>query len=217
MPGASSRRSPNVTTPATAVADVPPSSVPSPLPVARARVIVGVADVERFPSPSITSTETGGPAGSKSAALRRSPTRASCGWAAKRSAQAPVTVVVRASGADTSVKSLPGEPLNRFACLASTLQAYAPAAHPTFAVTTTCSAAPGASARSRSSITPPRTVAEPVLDPDSDAARSANADGAVRFAEPSGCWVERFWIVAVITDCWPAGTDAGVSATLYGL
>jgi hypothetical protein len=66
----------------------------------------------------------------------------------------------------------------------------------------------------RSSITRPLTVADAALAPATDAARTVNADGAVRSAEPSSCSSERFSIVAVTTDWWPAGTDAGARLTL---
>src|SRR3954452_992279 len=143
-----------------------------------------------------------------------SPTRAFVGCVANRSLHCPEIAVVSELGA-TSVRSLPGGPLNPLACLARTPHVTTPELHAASATTVTVTELPGCSDRSRITTVPPEMLAVP--GPGTDAERTTRPPGTERFAEPSCCCAPAGLLnVAENVVRAPAATDAGEMFTEYG-
>src|SRR3954468_565286 len=119
----------------------------------------------------------------------------------------PEMAVVRELGA-TSVRSLPGGPLNPLACFAWTFHVTVAGLHATSATTVTVTELPGCNDRLRSSTVLPETLAAP--GPSTDAEPRTRPSGRVRFAEPSCCCAPAGLLnVAENVACVPAATEAG--------
>src|SRR4051794_38177332 len=119
VPGAPSARFGKSATPRSASTVVVPLSTADPEPGPRATVTFAEELVTRAPSPSTTSTLTGGP-GPYGVPVIVSPTRTFLGCVANSSLHCPEMAVVSELGG-TSVRSLPGGPLNPLACFARTV------------------------------------------------------------------------------------------------
>src|SRR4051794_1799774 len=206
VPGALSARFGNCARPRLVATDADPLSTADPELGPRAIVTLADEPVTRTPPPSTTSTPTAGP-GPYGVPVIASPTRAEAGCVANCSLHCPEMVVVSELGA-TSVRSLPGGPLNPLACFASPSHVTVAGLHATSAATATVTELPGWSDRFRSTTVFPETVAVP--GPPTDTERGSRPAGTVRFAEPSCCCAPAGLLnVAEKVVRAPAATEAG--------
>src|SRR4051794_22223794 len=206
VPGALSARFGKPATPSSVSTVVVPLNTADAEPGPRATVTLAGGLVTRAPAPSTTSTLTGGP-GPYGVPVMVSPTRTFLGCVANCSLHCPEMVVVSELGA-TSVRSLPGGPLNPLACLARTPHVTTPELHAASATTVTVTELPGCSERFRSTTVLPETLAVP--GPATDAERRTRPSGRERFAEPSCCCAPAGLLnVAENVVCEPAATEAG--------